>query len=580
MARPVLVLLWLATIAGNHVAADDSPRSVDSRLKIELFAEHPQIVTPTGLDVDELGRVWAIESNTHFPPADYAGHPTDRILVLQDRNADGRADDITVFTDGLTHTMSVAARPTWLPPAAPAGQPIAKRSTYIATRGAIYLYHDDNGDDRADRRDLIVHLETAGNYPHNGLAGFAFDALGWMYFGFGENLGADYKIIGSDGTTFSGGGEGGNIYRCRLDGTLLSQVATGFWNPHASCVDAFGRLFTVDNDPDSRPPCRLLHIIPGGDYGYRFRNGRKGLHPFTAWNGEIPGVAGTGEAPSGIVAYEAAGLPDDYLGNLIVTSWGDHRIDRFQLKPKGTSFTSFTEPVITGGESFRPVGIACAPDGSLYCTDWVLRDYKLHGHGRIWRISSVEPTKAGEVTPDGANKSRDEMKSDLADRRLSVRRLAAQTLTRRQLWNASADDLETILSNPRSRLELHWSRMSQGVRSQFDDRWCDSPFLSFSQQDPASSWLRLQPLLRTSLAKPQANIATAVEFENQHFKTCEEFLVTALQGKSSELVDESSLLAFLRHGRLHTDSALLRLAISIDDPFLFSTIVSVAAVQL
>ena len=30
------------------------------------------------------------------------------------------------------------------------------------------------------------------------LVAAAFDALGWLYFGFGENLGADYKIIGSD----------------------------------------------------------------------------------------------------------------------------------------------------------------------------------------------------------------------------------------------------------------------------------------------------------------------------------------------------------------------------------------------
>ncbi len=63
--------------------------------------------------------------------------------------------------------------------------------------------------------------------------------------------------------------KGGSIYRCRPDGTKLARVATGFWNPFHLCVDAFDRLFAVDNDPDSRPPCRLMHIVTDGDYGYR-----------------------------------------------------------------------------------------------------------------------------------------------------------------------------------------------------------------------------------------------------------------------------------------------------------------------
>src|SRR5207249_425727 len=35
---------------------------------------------------------------------------------------------------------------------------------------------------------------------------------------------------------------------------------------------------------------------------------------------------------------------------------------------------------------FRPVGLAVAPDGSLYATDWVLKDYTLHGKGAAWHI--------------------------------------------------------------------------------------------------------------------------------------------------------------------------------------------------
>ena len=236
----------------------------------------------------------------------------------------------------------------------------------------------------------IVRLDTKGDYPHNGLSGFAFDYAGKVYFGLGENLGADYRLIGHDGTTFSGGGEGGNIYRCQPDGTQLERVATGFWNPFHVAFDVFGRLFAVDNDPDSRPPCRLLHIVDGGDYGYRFRNGRKGLHPFTAWNGELPGtlgmVAGTGEAPSGVIAYESDNLPEDYRGTLLVTSWGDHRIEQYRLEPHGASFRSVMKPVVVGGDDFRPVGIAAAPDGSLYISDWVDKSYDLHGKGRIWRL--------------------------------------------------------------------------------------------------------------------------------------------------------------------------------------------------
>jgi len=50
---------------------------------VELYAESPQIVTPTGIDVDSRGRVWVLESNTHFPPEGYRGHSTDRLLVFE-----------------------------------------------------------------------------------------------------------------------------------------------------------------------------------------------------------------------------------------------------------------------------------------------------------------------------------------------------------------------------------------------------------------------------------------------------------------------------------------------------------------
>jgi len=438
--RCVCLALFASCFAATAFAADDMPRSLDPKIRIDLFAEQPLIATPTGLDVDSHGRVWAIECNTHFRPENYPGHPSDRILVFSpDEN--GRATAATVFADGFTATMSVAVRPVWMKPVrlpgVDQGDDAALAMTtqvYVATRNQIVLLEDINHDLVADRRTVLFELDTKGTYPHNGFAGFAFDALGFMFVGMGENLGEPYKVRDRSGAVVYEHDEGGHLYRFRPDGTEFRFWANGCWNPHSSCFDAFGRMFSVDNDPDSRPPCRLLHIIEGGDYGYHFKNGRKGLHPFTSWNGELPGtlpmVAGTGEAPSGVIAYEHFAFPENYRGHLFATSWGDHRIDVFRLKPKGMSFESVAEPVIVGGENFRPVGLALAPDGSLYCTDWVLRDYKLHGKGRIWRISAVD----GQSTPPDFKAMQQEERPGILRKGLEspigvVRRLAARRLS-------------------------------------------------------------------------------------------------------------------------------------------------------
>ena len=114
-------------------------------------------------------------------------------------------------------------------------------------------------------------------------------------------------------------------------------------------------------------------------------------------------VAGTGEAPCGVLSYNANYLPAEYRGTLLVTSWGDHRIERYRLEPRGASFRSVMEPVVVGGEDFRPVGIAMAPDGSLYFSDWVDKSYDLHGKGRIWRLRN--PGNASRITVTVTNKS-------------------------------------------------------------------------------------------------------------------------------------------------------------------------------
>ena len=385
-----IVVLWMVASDLSHAQDDLSWASTEKTTftpevhhpnikSVSLFAANPQIVTPVGIAVAPDGRVFVQENHTHKRNSSYEGPETDRVLVFEDTDNDGVAEDRSVFYEGHTFSTDLLFGP--------------DGHLYVSTRWFIGRFPNAATKKKADGEpEKLVVCETDGNYPHNGVGGLAIDPAkpDWLAFGFGENLGADYTFVGSDGMKLSGGAEGGSTYLCQTDGSKLVRQSTGHWNAFGMAYDLDGNLFSTDNDPNATPPNRLLHVAPGADFGYEYRYGRSGRHPLVCWSGENPGTLGMigalGEAACGLVPYGP--------GKLLSASWTDNRVDLHTLTAKGESFAATREPFLSGPDDFRPVHFAYSADGRyLYFTDWVKLSYPVHGNGRIWRVEFKKPVK-------------------------------------------------------------------------------------------------------------------------------------------------------------------------------------------
>jgi putative membrane-bound dehydrogenase-like protein len=357
----------------------------------QVAASEPMIVNPVSMTWGPDGRLYVSEW--------YEGRgPNDQIKVLTDTNGDGRFDQVKVYLDQLDLPAGICFWDGW---------------TYVSLDHDVVRLKDADGDGKLETRQTIA-TGFGNDDSHHRVSGLIIGPDGWLYMTTGDS---DAHARGSDGSAATVLRCGG-LFRCKPDGSRLENVAFGMRNPWGNVAfdDAF-QIFHTDNDNEGSPGftgCRILHVVYGGDYGWRLRQGARCCQPDferATWNNGRPGRLGwiteTGRgAPAGLCVLNSAAFPPSTRNLLVYPDVFRRSVRAYEVKRAGGTFDVRREYELMGSDDplFRPDDAEVGPDGALYVLDWRTDSGgagKLSGdgvHGRIYRITwggtPAEPARA------------------------------------------------------------------------------------------------------------------------------------------------------------------------------------------
>lgn len=421
-ARAVKDSTLSTPVASRSCAGDNGGLILSSGFCATVFADG--IGHARHAVVDSNGVVYV---NT-WSGAYYSGtlHPGGFIVALRDTNNDGRADIVTRFGA--------------IAPAGSGGTGIGiyNGHLYVEEGANIvrYVLSSGNPIPTGPAEPIVTGLPLGGDHP---MHPFAIDATGSIYIDLGSATNScqvGNRLLESPGhepctELVTRGG----IWRYDANKTNqrfspAGRYATGIRNAVGIAIGPIGRLYSTQHGRDqlyenwpklynagqgqNLPAEELLRIERGADYGWPgcyYDNVQQKLVLAPEYGGDGGKAVGacaskTGPiaffpahwAPDGLMFYSGKSFPARYQGGAFIAfhgSWnrapgpqGGYLVAFVPFngeKPGSPStFEKFADGFAGGkmspeGAAHRPVGVAQAPDGSLYVTD--------DKAGRVWRIT-------------------------------------------------------------------------------------------------------------------------------------------------------------------------------------------------
>lgn len=354
----------LTDIPEPNPEAELQAMNVDPAVTVNLFAADPDIRKPIQTNFDASGRLW-VASSESYPQLAPGEKANDKILVLEDTDGDGAADKSTVFADGLLIPTGIL--------------PDGTNAAYVAHATELLYLRDTDGDGRADQREVV--LSGFGTEDtHHLIHTLRWGPDGCLYFN--QSIYIHSTIETAYGTRML---DGGGIWRYRPETRQLEVFCKGFVNPWGHVFDAYGQSLATDGAYFEG----INHVFPDAVFVTSPGAPR--------W---LSGMNPGSPKHCGLAVLSGPHFPESWQGDLVTNDFRSHRVCRFTLTPKGSSYESKQQPELINSShiAFRPIDAAIGGDGALYIADWYnpiiqhgevdFRDERRdRSRGRIWRIS-------------------------------------------------------------------------------------------------------------------------------------------------------------------------------------------------
>jgi putative membrane-bound dehydrogenase-like protein len=354
---------------GEKVPLPAPQFDVGENLEISLYAENPLLAKPIHMNFDPQGRLWVASSEVY--PQIKPGQPaTDKIILLEDTDGDGRAEKSTVFADGLL---------------IPTGVEPGDGGVYVGQSTELLHFKDVDGDGRADERRVVLSAFGTEDTHH------ILHTLRWGHDGqlhMNQSIYIHTHAETPHGVTRL---NSGGILSYRPGTMELGVTMKGLVNSWGHAIDRFGQSFATDG-ASSADAWRggLNWVIPQAMF-LTYERSRRILDSISP--GSYPKFCG-------LEYLSSSHFPEEWRGSFVTCDFRAHRVVRFAVDEKDSAYVTREMPdlVRTKDVAFRPIDIKVGPDGALYIADWSnpiiqhgevdFRDARRdHEHGRIWRVS-------------------------------------------------------------------------------------------------------------------------------------------------------------------------------------------------